>query len=387
MTLRIRDISLRDFRSYTNFSLEGLGELTIFVGHNASGKTNAVEALQLMTALSSFRNATAVELVRRGQPSGRISCSITDGSRELDVALAIEDGKRTYTLNGKKKQPKSLRGLLPSVVFTPDDLELVKGSDKHRRHELDVLGSQLNANYYQLVRDFEKVLHHKNRLLKDEVPIALIEATDVLFAKVADQLASYRIALFDRLMPHVTAHYADISGNHETLSAIYERMHVESGSNISGISNTSNANGMGNSRDRAIYPDTAHATEALRMDEIARHRTLVGPHLDKIRFLIDDMDASIYASQGQQRSIVLALKLAEAEVVEEIMDQLPILLLDDVMSELDENRRKALVKGMLQGKQTFITTANINYFDSQMLDHARVVELSSVNDGLSGCYH
>lgn len=347
--LRITDIRLRNFRSYDELSLEGLGELTIFLGPNASGKTNAVEAVQLLTALVSFRNATAAELVKQGEQQARAEATVTDGNRLLEVGLHLQadPASRHYALNGKRRAAKDLRGTLPSVTFTPDDLNLVKGSDRHRRRELDVLGSQLNANYFQLVRDYEKVLRQKNRLLKEEAPMPLLEAANEVFAKVGEQLTSYRAALFGRLVPHVATHYADISGSREKLGAEYMR--------------SWEGESLADSIDLRI--------------EALRGRTLAGPHLDKVAFDVDGLDAHSFASQGQQRSIVLALKLAEAEVVEEMLGQLPVLLLDDVMSELDAMRREALVKDLLAGKQTFITTANIDYFDKSMLDRARIVEL------------
>lgn len=348
--LRITDITLRNFRSYEEFSLHGLGELTILVGPNASGKTNVVEAVQLLTALASFRNATAAELVRHGQGQARIQASLTDGNRLLDVRLDVEaePASRHFLLNGKRRPAKDLRGTLPSVAFTPDDLNLVKGSDRHRRRELDVLGAQLNANYFQLVRDYEKVLRQKNRLLKDEAPMPLLEASNEVFAKVGEQLTGYREALFNRLLPHVAAHYGDIAGSRERLSAEYRRS----------------------------WEGERPLGEAVDLRrEAAAGRALAGPHLDKVNLYIDGLDAQSFASQGQQRSAVLALKLAEAEVVEEMLGQLPVLLLDDVMSELDGARREALVQGRLAGKQTFITTANIDYFDAAMLSAANVVEL------------
>lgn len=354
--LRIVDITLRNFRSYGEFSLHEVGDLTVFVGPNASGKTNIVEAVQLLTALVSFRSATASELVKNGESQARAEASLTDGGRLLEVGLHLEAGTegtaaasgRHYVLNGKRRRTKDLRGMLPSVTFTPDDLNLVKGSDRHRRRELDVLGAQLNANYYQIVRDYEKVLRQKNRLLKEEAPIPLIAAANEVFAKVGEQLAGYREALFKRMVPHIAAHYEGISHGCDRLDAEYVR---------------------------SWDPSLPLAEAVDLQSEAARRRTLAGPHLDKVRILIDGLDAQSFASQGQQRSVVLAFKLAEAEIVEEMLGQFPVLLLDDVMSELDEARREALVQGLIKGKQTFITTANIDYFDAGMLSRANVVKL------------
>lgn len=422
--LKITDITLRNFRSYEEFELSGLGDLTIIVGPNASGKTNAVEAIQLLTALSSFRSSVSRDLVRKGESFARAQIGLSDGNRELEIAMLIDDGKRTYSLNGKSRQPKDIRGTLPSVVFTPDDLELVKGSDKFRRRELDILGSQVNANYYQLMHDFEKVLRHKNKLLKDEAPADLLAATNELYIKVAEQLTNYREALFERMMPKIEKHYSEISLSREALMGEYVRSQDDGeaaglasdegtdavrlasaeGTDAAGLVNAegtdaaeldsaaTDAAGMltpegteANTQD----PSGAHpqnpsdasfesVVQAMLPEEMRRQRSLIGPHLDKINFYIDGLNARSFASQGQQRSIVLALKLAEAEIIEELMDQLPVLLLDDVMSELDGSRREALVEKLLAGKQTFITTANINYFDKKMLDQARVVELGAI---------
>ncbi len=372
MSLRITDIHLHNFRSYEDFRLEGIGDLTILAGPNAAGKTNAIEALQLLTATSSFRNATGTELVRRGEGTARISCSVTDGQRELDRALAISEGKRTYMLNGKRRRPKDLRGTLPSVTFTPDDLNLAKGSDRVRRHELDLVGSQVNANYYQIVRDYEKILRHKNRLLADEAPSALLDATNELFAKIGEQLTSYRRALFARLEPKIAAHYASISGGREPLTADYRASFETDGIEPEATHDIAASESV--SLPTSVSTLRA-AIEACQGDERRRHRALVGPHLDAVRISLDGLDSTKFASQGQQRSIVLSIKLAEAEVIEDILDQLPVLLLDDVMSELDAQRRAALVETLLEGKQAFITTAHVDYFDTEMLDRARLVEL------------
>lgn len=348
MTLTIERITLQRFRSYEELHLDDIGELTIFFGANAVGKTNIIEGIQLLTALCSFRNSKSSELIKKGHETGRAVVDVTDGNRHLEIALTLEERKRTYLLNGKKKRTRDLKGLVPSVIFTPDELTLIKGSNAGRRAELDSIGTQLNTNYYQILKDFEKILRHKNKLLKDEAPAELVDAINEMFAKVGEQLTNYRHALFERLMPYIVDAYKEIAGGNEVLSGSY----IESWEG-----------------------DLSEALAYLRENELTRKRTLVGPHLDSVLFMIDGMDASVYASQGQQRSIVLALKLAEAQLVEDMLDQLPILLLDDVMSELDGSRRDALVSSLMRGKQTFITTANINYFDQRVIDAAQIIEI------------
>lgn len=377
MSLRITDIHFRNFRSYDELSLPDLGNMTVIVGKNAVGKTNIIEGVGLLTSLTSFRSASAHELLKSGADLGRISVDTTDGNRKLRVEMLLEGGKRTFKLNGKPKRVADLKGLVPSVTFTPDDLELVKGSHGKRRRSLDVLGSQLNANYYQITRDFEKVIRHKNKLLKDEAEADLVVALDELLITVGAQHSAYRSAFFGRLLEKMAPLYAEITGADELLQGSYVPSWVVEGSGVDGLpalADRAPGQSFAFSREEA-HDALARSLERLREDEIARKRTLIGSHRDQVSLFIDGMDSSVFASQGQQRSVVLAWKLAEAQLIEEMTGQLPILLLDDVMSELDEVRRQALVKYLSDEIQTFITTANIDYFDEDILGRADIIRI------------
>ena len=380
MTLHIENLVFRNFRNYETLALGGLGEITVLVGQNAIGKTNIIEGVQLLTALTSFRHATRDQLIRHGSESARLEAAVTDGNRELEIALALDDKSRKYQLNGKAKRPGDLKGLVPSVIFTPDDLDLVKGSMTGRRAALDTLGSQVNKNYYALRRDYEKVIRHKNRLLKDEADPALVEAINEMVVTCGAQLVCYRTALFARLVPHIVEKYRQISQGREMLSAVYVPSWARPAA-------TANAAGSppafvvpSPEEHTPLQRDEARESLARALHERAgeerrRGRAVVGPHADEITFLLDSQDASLFGSQGQQRSIVLAYKLAEAAVIEEVLEQKPVLLLDDVMSELDGTRRAALVEAMERGSQTFITTANLAYFDRDMPNRSNVVSL------------
>lgn len=374
MSLRIEQLTFRNFRNYENLHLEALGEITVFVGQNAMGKTNIVEGIQLLTALASFRHATIEQLIRHGSDCGQLEAHLGDGNRELDIALLLDGRVRKYRLNGKPKRPADLKGLAPCVIFTPDDLDLVKGSMAGRRGALDALGSQVNKSYYVVRHDYEKVIRHKNRLLKDEADAALIDAINEMVVTCGAQLSCYRAALFERLRPHIVEKYRQIAAAREELTVTYtpswERL-AEQGVSVAPVPFPSSPSF---SRDEARAAIAAALREH-ESEERRRGRSVVGPHADGVSFFLDGQDASLYGSQGQQRSIVLAWKLAEAAVIEEIVEQKPVLLLDDVMSELDGARRAALVGAMEGGSQTFITTANLAYFDQGMLERARVVEL------------
>ena len=397
MTLRIDRISFRDFRSYERLELSELGALTVLHGPNAAGKTNIVEGIQLLTAQGSFRHPTVSQLVRMGAPAAHIEAHATDGSRDLTLALALAEGKKRFELNGKPKKAVDLKGVVPSVTFTPDDLTLAKGPHAGRRAALDTLGSQLSRNHYLIRRDYEKVLRHKNALLKDEAPAALLQSVNDMVITCGAQLVCYRAALFERVAAAMRRHYAQIAEG-EQLGAVYEPSWAVSRETCrlqgSGVSRETPSVGAPAAAGVAAVPVADAATPApaaLTRDaarkalaaaleerfaeERARRRALVGPHADHVTFTIDGRDAGLFASQGQQRSIVLAFKLAEAAVVEDVIGQKPVLLLDDVMSELDAHRRRALVSFILRDIQTFITTANLDYFDRDLLAAARVVRL------------
>ena len=375
MGLRITDLALRQFRNYEHGEFHGLGPLTVFVGPNAAGKTNVVEAVQLLTALATSRHAPAGQLIRHGEESARIELTATDGSRLVETALFVDGGRR-YTLNGKAKRPADLKGLLPSVTFTPDDLELVKGPQGGRRRALDVLGEQLNRNYYLIRKDYDKVLRHKNRLLKDQAPLPLVEAVNEMVVKVGAQLSCYRAALFEKLSAAMAQVHGQLAGSAEVLGAWFSPSweREAAGDAVAPWSGAPCA-----PRHRFTREEAAEALgrelAARGPEERARGRALVGPQADAIHFELDGLSAQLFGSQGQQRSVVLAWKLAEAQVIEEVLGTSPVLLLDDVMSELDGSRRQALVDLLARDVQAFITTANLDYFDGEMLERAQVVHL------------
>ena len=374
MPLRITNINFKNFRSYEEFSLSDLENLTVIVGQNAVGKTNIIEGIGLLTSLTSFRSATSAESLKNGTDFGRIFIDTTDGNRQLRIELLIEKGRRSYKLNGKPKHITDLKGLITSVTFTPDDLELVKGSHGKRRRSIDILGSQLNKNYYQITKDFEKVIRHKNKLLKDDASKDLIDSINELLIKVGAQLVAYRSTFFQRLLKRMGPLYSKITGSSEELTGSYTPSWILEDDQQNEVLDSQIPKRIEITKEEAIF-QLSESLKRLQSREISRNRTLIGPHRDHIDLFINGMNSSIFASQGQQRSIVLAWKLAEAQTIEDMTGQLPILLLDDVMSELDEVRRQSLVSFLSDEIQTFITTANINYFDEEILSRANVIKI------------
>lgn len=371
MALRITDIAFRDFRSYERFDLHDIGMLTVFAGPNAVGKTNIIEGIQLLTTLTTFRNAPIRDMVRHGCTAAALTARYTDEARRLDVKVTFSDHTKRCTLNDKAKRAADMKGLMPSVTFTPDDLDLVKGPMSIRRRNVDVLGSQLHRNYYLIQKDYEKVVRHKNHVLKEGADPALLASMNQMVVEVGSQLCCYRAALFEKLADPLSRIYNRIAQGRETLEAEYVPSWMLDDAGNAPVSSTPATF----TRDEARAA-LADALERREFEEARRQRMLVGPQKDAVLFRIDGLNAATFGSQGQQRSIVLALKLAEAAVIEDMLEQRPVLLLDDVMSELDGARREALVSYIAQDVQTFITTANLQYFDSAMLSAADIRELS-----------
>ena len=364
MSFLIESLELQDFRSYEQARVCFGRDLTILTGSNASGKTNCIEALQLLSEGDSFRTTSWRDLIRWGSDRARVVLQASDQGRARTVQLDVEEGRRRYQVNGKAiRSAATLTGVLPCVLFTPVDLRLVRDSAAQRRDELDELGSQIAGGYLRLRQEYKKIVQQRNRLLKDEQwdgPV--FEAWTERLIEVGVALVQRRLALFGQLRPALIAAYQGIDP-----SCALEVRYVASWAG--------GADGQHPDAD-ALRRALAASTDAER----ARHTTTVGPHHDDLEFMLGGQGARSFASQGQQRSIALATKIAEIDVITELCGTRPLLLLDDVMSELDEQRRAALTEYVGTVAQTVITTANIDYFRPELLDRATCIDVTELGE-------
>lgn len=357
MGLSVQRLELRDWRSFCEKDIT-FGAMTVLHGRNAVGKTNTVEALQMLTAGQSFRKPKPIQQVRDGAESAKITAYLEGDGRVIDMACIIEQGRRTFFRNGKRLHASDVPETLRSVLFNPDDLSFVKRGASYRRDELDGFGRQANKGYAKVLSAYMRAVEQRNRLLKDDYPDqALLEAWDASLALGGATLLQSRLRLFERLKAHMCRIYREISHGEKLGCSYICSLGEEIGEQ---------------SRDelRELFE---RCLNERRSDELRRQQTLVGPQRDDVAFTIDRHDARIYGSQGQQRSIVLAWKMAEVELCEEIVGEKPLLLLDDVMSELDSVRRDAVTRFVQSGIQTVITTTNLGYFPDSLLDDATVV--------------
>ncbi len=335
--LRIQEVRLAGFRNYRSLALGNIGGLTIFVGPNATGKSNVVEGIQLCAPMGRFCSPAA-DLIMWGAPFARLEARFVSDSRDLNVATVIEPASRSYTLNGKRRAAQDLQGILPAVAFSPDDLELAKGSQTPSVPRSICLAASFRRTIASFAAITKSFLRNKNALLKDEASDVLIDSVNDALIPVAARLHMYRVALFRNLCGRMGRIYDDITDGVEELSYSYIPSWLPEDLAELAESRPYDAE---MSKDE-VLDATANAMFSRRLEERARHRAVVGPHADRMEFFIDGRNARTFASQGQQRSIALAWKIAEVELVKKMLGVKPVLLLDDVMSELDTRRRSAL---------------------------------------------
>lgn len=364
MTMYARDLSVARYRSFDSYRLALSDGVTVLAGPNAAGKTNLIEALQLLTSGASFRHPTAADLVHDGAGSCKVELRLEGDGRVLDMGLSVEDGKRSFSRNGKRCAASGVRGVLPSVLFCPDHLDMVKRGAIERRTALDDFGVQLSARYADLASVYGRCVSQRNALLKETWCCReMLGAWNESLARAGSALLVHRLALLDRLSGHVCDAYGRVASGEPA-----------------GVSYVSTLGDLPRIEDRGelrgwAYEHMLSALDERADEEIRRGVTLVGPHRDEIDFSVAGRSARSFASQGQQRTLVLAWKVAEVAVARDILGTAPLLLLDDVMSELDAGRRGAFLQLIGDDIQTVITTTNLGYFTDDLLDRAKVVSM------------
>lgn len=345
--MRLLSVEYERFRNLGRASLEPSAHATIAVGQNGQGKTNLLEGVYFLATLKPLRAGRLAELVQFGQPSGRVSGRFLLNGAVRDIAVEVMPGARTAFVDGKRAPSlEAYFGGVSVVAFTPDDLAVVKGGPEGRRTFLDRSVFNRFPAYLDESREYARALKSRNRLLKDNAPVAHLQAWDATLARVGARLWVRRRALLAEVAPRAQAAFERIGRTSEPASFTYQPSH------LGGL-------------------DFAPATEA-QLAEALAHRlverlprdaergyTSVGPHADDLDVALGPHAARHFASQGQSRALVLAWKVAEIENLASWNGFLPLLLLDDVSSELDPERN-AYLMGYLadSGAQTILTTTD-----------------------------
>lgn len=350
----ISDIRLQRFRSYRDESFEFDNGVNIIVGANASGKTNLLEALLVVSRGSSFR-AKDQELVAHGAPWARLDAHGVDQSRTVKLMRQEDDSyRKEYEINEHKLVRLPLAKQLPVVLFEPNHLRLLHGSPELRREYIDNLLSQLTVGYDKLLRDYKRALAQRNALLKQGTRAgSQLFAWNIRLSEMGGKIANYRLDLLLRINKKLNKIYQNLAGSRSaTVRLGYETI--------------------------CQVDDYASSLlkqlEARQNIDIERGFTTVGPHRDDFIVTFNKRLASEVASRGETRTTLLALKILELELVEETRTQKPILLLDDVFSELDGARRQALTEA-IKGYQTFISTTDADVVVQHFMDRCHIIPL------------
>ncbi len=338
-------IKLNGFRNYQDVQVELSPGINVFYGENAQGKTNLLEAVKYLSCARSFRAQKERDMIAFGSDSAVISGHILHDDRDFLVeARLFTASRRQLFINGiKQKSASCLSGILNTVTFLPDDLYLVREGASVRRKFLDSALCQLRPRYLTALTEYNRLYEHKTRLLRDlkEKPSHL-ETLDVFSQRMAQfgaVLISYRSSFIRKLAPLSDSVHHDISGGRDQIKLSYKT-----------VSAVSDPGAPAQELSSILYEHML----SLRKAEIDARACLTGPHKDDLEILINGTPARAFGSQGQARSAALSLKLAEREIYFQDTGQYPVLLLDDVLSELDA-RRRDFVLNRISGGQVLVT--------------------------------
>lgn len=380
----VTHLSLRNFRNYRELELPLQAGTTLFYGPNAAGKTTLLEAVYFLATTRSPRTSYERELISWDEqgslglaPFTRLVAALQRGGERVVIELAVQrkqdaEGNplpttsKTIRVNKTARRSLDLVGQLRVVLFTPLDIDLVTGSPSVRRRWLDVMLSQLDGRYVRALSEYSKVVVQRNALLRSwregrrprpEEGRRQIQFWDKQLVTAGTYILAERVRALHDINEHASPIHAEISGDPAPLKVSYV------------------ATVNGDHIDRtALLNNFSQQLEATLRDEIDRGQTLIGPHRDDVQWGLNGIDIGIYGSRGQQRSLTLAIKLAEAELMRSRTHDAPVLLLDDILSELDAVRRAHLLQFIDRpDQQTLITAADLADFDPSFL--ARITRI------------
>ena len=358
----IKSIYLNKFRNYDQLKIDFKNGINIIVGENGQGKTNLLESIYVLGLTKSHRSFIDNNLVKEGENKSIIQGIIEKENISTKYEIEIGNSKILKIDNDKIKKITDYISNINIIIFYPDDLEIIKGSPNLRRRYINLEISQLCSNYMTILNDYNKLLKMRNDYLKnnyiDDNYLNII--TNYLIEK-ATQIILMRKKFIDRL--------------NEIIPKIYE--------DISELSNFSIKYKccikVDEYNEKNIVEKLKNISEELKNTEIKYKTTLFGPHKDDIEFYLNNYNLKLYGSQGQQRMAILSLKLAEIEIFKKYKNTLPILLLDDVFSELDDKKKNNLLNYINENIQTIITTTDINNINNDIVKKSNIIEIFNGN--------
>ena len=329
--MKILSLSLKNFRNLNEIEISPCGETNVICGENAQGKTNIIEGIWLFTGAKSFRTNKDSDFLRFGSQKAVINLKFLSEGVENEAEITITDKRRVVLNQNKLNSPSLIAGKFNAVIFSPTDLKLVSDGPAVRRRFLDTAIGQIFPNYINLLKDYTRAVAQRNKVIKDfkydSTLSIMLDVFECEIANLGEKITNYRKKYIEMLNEFLPTIHNGISAGKETLETKY--IYSFSGDFLSELKNS-------------------------RQDDMYTGVTSIGPHRDDIDFKINGISARKFGSQGQKRSVALAVKLAEAEVINKNVGEWPVILLDDVMSELDVTRQNYILNH-IKGMQSFIT--------------------------------
>lgn len=365
--MHIEQLSLNNYRNYEELNISFENKVNVILGENAQGKTNVMESIYVLAMAKSHRTSNDKELIRWDADYAKIEGRIQKKYGPLPMQLIIsKKGKKAKCNHIEQQKLSQYVGNMNVVMFAPEDLNLVKGSPQVRRRFIDMEIGQVSPIYLHDISQYQKILHQRNHYLKmlqikKQTDQTVLEILTEQFIQMAVKIVKKRFEFLHLLENWALPIHKGISRGLETLKIEYKPS-VD-------VLDTQELSKMVLSFEEKF--------NKVKTKEIERGTTMFGPHRDDLQFIVNDRDVQTFGSQGQQRTTALSVKLAEIELIYSEMKEYPILLLDDVLSELDDYRQSHLLN-TIQGKvQTFVTTTSVDGIDHQTLKEASTFEVTS----------
>lgn len=355
----LQTLDILNFRNHEKSSLNFSPGINLIIGKNGQGKTNLLEAIYVLFNGKSYKCSLNNILITSGEEITVVKGSLVGREKKEDIGVMLKiNEQKNIKINGIQNQRvKDLRNIVNIVLFSPEDLKIVKGGPGERRDFIDEVGEQINYKYNHLKWKFLRILKQRNNLLRQVAGKGWgkeeLKLWDDKLVLVGSKFISARNEVVEKLKPY--CHKINLKINSKkNLKIKYLNDLINNGD---------------------VEGDFYRKIKKLKDYEIERGSTLVGPHRDDVGLYLNDADVRLYGSQGEQRVVSLCLKMAELELIKEEKKKTPILLMDDVMSELDEEMRDNLLRFILNLKQSIITSTNFSYFNQEHMNKINLIEV------------
>ncbi|XIF19364.1 MAG: DNA replication/repair protein RecF [Acetilactobacillus jinshanensis] len=364
--MKLSELKLHNFRNYGQADVRFAPGINVFIGNNAQGKTNLLESVYVLALARSHRTHNNRDLIKWTQDTAQVKGLVKKRTGDLHLELDLgRHGKRAKVNYLRQARLSSYVGQFNVVLFSPDDLSIVKGAPRIRRHFMNTEFSQMSNRYMYNVAQYKDILQQRNHYLKS---LHYHHASDLVYLSVlSDQLAAFGAEIIDqriRLLKRLEKWARKID---REISLATEHLHLK-------YETALKSDQTGSVKE--IYGELKRLYANARGREIRKGTTALGPHRDDLRFIINGKDVQTFGSQGQQRTSALAIKLAEIDLMKEVTGEYPVLLLDDVLSELDNKRQTHLLRAIQNKVQTFITTTNLSGVARNLIQDPKIFRIT-----------